>query len=60
MVLTIPENKSQENSWDYYHYDCSLTYLSIVQAIVRNPHAKNANGMMRIVAIRYIHFIVVT
>jgi hypothetical protein len=60
MVITIPKNKSQENSWDYYHYDCSLIYLSIVQAIVRNPHAKNANGMMRIVAIRYIHFIVVT
>jgi hypothetical protein len=59
MVFTIPKNKSQENSWDYY-YDCSLTYLSIVQAIVRNPHAKNANGMMRIVNIRYIHFIVVT
>jgi hypothetical protein len=60
MVITIPKNKSQEFSWDYYHYDCSLIYLSIVQAIVRNPHAKNANGMMRIVAIRYIHFIVVT
>ena len=44
----------------YYHYDCSLIYLSIVQAIVRNPHAKNANGMMKIVNIRYIHFIVVT
>jgi len=35
-------------------------YLSIVQAIAKNPHAKNANGMMRIVNIRYIHFIVVT
>ena len=44
----------------YYYLDCPLTYLSIVQAIVRNPHAKNANGMMKIVAIRYIHFIVVT
>jgi len=44
----------------YFYLDCSLTYLSIVQAIVKNPHAKNANGMMRIVNIRYIHFIVVT
>ena len=60
MVFTIPKNKSQENSWDDYHLDCSFKYLSIVNAIVRNPQAKKAKGMMRIVAIRYIHFIVVT
>ena len=52
--------KLQNFFWSFCHYDCSLTYLSIVQAIVRNPHAKNANGMMKIVNIRYIHFIVLT
>ena len=54
------KNKLQNFFWSFGHYGCSLIYLSIVQAIVRNPHAKNANGMMRIVNIRYIHFIVVT
>lgn len=37
-----------------------FTYLSIVNEIVRNPQTKNANGMMMIDAIRYIHFIVVS
>ena len=60
MVSTIPKRKAPDFFWSFCHYDCSFIYLSIVQAIVRNPHAKNANGMMRIVNIRYIHFIVVT
>jgi hypothetical protein len=44
----------------YYYLDCSLTYLSIVQAIVRNPQAIKAKGKINRVSIRYIHFIVVT
>jgi len=34
--------------------------LSIVQAIVKNKQARVAKGKIKIVNIRYIHFIVVT